>query len=140
MKFENYFVKPEVRRTDEISYHKEQAPGLRWVFMEKSLFNEADIYLMIRSMKNIPSNQPDYVEMHSHNVNSYYVFIGNYDDFTGLKAEVNIDDEKYIVDSPMTVFIPKGVKHSIKPISGSGNFINIVSNGDYEGSLKKKHV
>jgi 2-isopropylmalate synthase len=135
MKYEKYIIEPEIRKTEDLPYHKKEAPGVRRVFLEKSLLEEADVYLMVRTVKDVTPEQPEYIEMHAHNVNSAYIFVGGEDNLEGLKAEITIDNEKFIVASPKTVFIPKGKKHFLRLIEGSGHFFHIVLEGDYKRSL-----
>ena len=135
MKYEKYIIDPEIKGAEELPYHKKGAPGVRRVFLEKSLLEEADVYLMVRTVKDVTPAQPEYIEMHAHNVNSAYIFVGNKDNLEGLKAEVTIEDEKFIITSPKTVFVPKGKKHSLRLIDGSGHFFHIVLEGDYKRSL-----
>lgn len=135
MEYEKYIVEPKIRNAEELPYHKKGAPGVRRVFLEKNLLDEADVYLMIRTVNDVTPEQPEYIEMHEHNVNSAYIFVGCKDNLEGLKAEVTIDDEKFSVTSPKTVFIPKGKKHSYRLIGGSGHFFHIVLEGDYKRSL-----
>lgn len=134
--FANYILKPEVRKTSELPFHNDLAPGKRRVFLEKKLFPEADLYVMVRTSNDVTRDQPEYVESHAHNVSSIYVFVGNGEDLEGLTAEVVLDDEVYQVESPATVFIPKNVVHSYRLIEGSGHFSHIVLKGDYNSSLR----
>ncbi|MFA6054633.1 MAG: hypothetical protein WC769_04580 [Thermodesulfovibrionales bacterium] len=135
MKFGRYIIDPETRGAEELPYHKDGAPGVRRVFLEKKLLEEASVYLIIRTVKNVSPEQPEYIDTHEHNVDSVYIFMGDGDGLKGLKAEVNIEDEKFIVASPKTVFIPKQKKHSYRLVEGSGHFFHIVLEGDYKNSL-----
>ena len=47
-----------------------------------------------------------------------------------LKYEIQLDDETYKVTSPSTIFIPKGIKHKAKFISGKGIFVCIILSGN----------
>lgn len=133
--YENYILKPEVRKTSDLPYHNDLAPGKRRVFLEKELHPEADLYVMVRTSNDVTLDQPEYVESHAHNVSSIYVFLGKDEDLEGLTAEVVLDGETYHVKSPATVFIPKNVVHSYRLIEGSGHFSHMVLNGDYNRSL-----
>lgn len=135
MKYEKYVIEPEVRGAEELPYHNERAPGERRVLLEKSLLDEADVYLIVRTVKDVTPAQPEYAETHAHNVNSAYIFLGSGDGLAGLKAEVNIENEQFTVSSPKTVFIPKNMNHSCRLIEGSGHFFHIVLEGDYKRSL-----
>lgn len=133
--FENYILKPQVRKTSELPYHNDLAPGKRRVFLEKKLLPDADLYVMVRTSADVTRDQPEYVESHAHNVSSIYVFIGNGEDLEGLTAEVILDGETHHVESPATVFIPKNVVHSYRLIEGSGHFSHMVLEADYNRSL-----
>ena len=54
-----------------------------------------------------------------------------------LKYEIQLDDETYKVSSPSTVFIPKGIRHKAKFISGKGIFVCIILSGKYKSSKNK---
>jgi len=51
-----------------------------------------------------------------------------------LKYEIQLDDEIYKVLSPSTVFIPKGIKHKARFLSGKGIFVCIILSGKYTTS------
>lgn len=133
--FTENIIKPEIRRTSELPFHNDLAPGKRRVFIEKKLFSDSDLYVMVRTAEDVMSNQPEYVESHAHNVSSVYIFLGNNGELEGLKAEVILNGETYIVSSPATIFIPKGIVHSYRLIEGTGYFTHIVLSGDYNDSL-----
>lgn len=134
-KFSENIVMPEVRRTSELPFHSDAAPGKRRVFLEKKIFPESDVYVMVRTAARVTPDQPNYVDAHAHNVSSIYLFLGSGPDLEGLKAEVVLDGEVHLVSSPATVVIPKGVVHSYRLIEGSGHFGHVVMKGDYVDSL-----
>lgn len=125
---------PLIRDASELAYHKAGAPGTRWVFVDKTLFPQADIYQIVRTVSNL-TEPPPYVEEHKHVVNSTFVFVGSNPDLTGLEAEVILDKERFEIQSPATVFIPGGLKHSYRLLHGSGLFIHTLCAGSYEDSL-----
>jgi quercetin dioxygenase-like cupin family protein len=55
---------------------------------------------------------------------------------TGLTARVWLGDEEFLVQSPAAVFVPRNVEHTLQLVAGSGKFINIVPNPDYNESLR----
>ena len=55
-----------------------------------------------------------------------------------LKYEIQLEDEIYKVSSPSTVFIPKGVKHKARFLSGKGIFVCIILSGKYTTSKQPK--
>lgn len=136
-RYSRNILKPEVRRTSELSYHTDDAPGIRRVFIEEKMMPESDCYVMLRTATGVQADQPKYVDSHAHNVSSVYIFFGVEKDLGGLTAEVILDGEKHIVTSPATVFIPKGVIHSYRLIGGNGYFLHTVLKGNYEESLDR---
>ena len=134
-KFSQYILTSDIRPTSEIRYHRDTAPGDRYVFVDHKKMADADFYTIVRNALNVKAIQLKYVEQHAHNCDSYHLFIGNRPDFTGLKAEVVIEGEKSIVESPAAAYVPEGVLHYYRLIGGSGKFFNIVSKGKYNESL-----
>ena len=89
MKYERYVIEPVIKSAEELPYHKKGAPGVRRVFLEKSLLEETDVYLMVRTVKDVTPEQPEYIETHAHNVNSAYIFVGEKDNLEGLLLKPN---------------------------------------------------
>lgn len=133
---EKYIVSPRVvRRDSEMKHHPDNAPGLRYVFLEKDMLSVTSLYTSIRVVKDLLPSEATTTSSHIHNCDSVYLLIGDNEDLTGLKSEVTMEGEKYTVSSPASVFIPKGVSHSSRVLSGSGKYILIVLNPVYNKSL-----
>lgn len=128
-------IKPQIRKTSELLYHSDLAPGKRYVFVDKSLYPKSGFYIIGRRVENIPKNQPEYVKEHRHNCNSFYFFIGDNKNLTGLEAKVNIENKEFTVKSPSTVMIPKFNLHYYKLTKGKGWFFHVNLRGDYNESL-----
>lgn len=126
-------IKMQKRRSSEVKFHRDIAPGLRYLAIDKSLCEETPLYIAIRCVKNVKRDQPEYVDWHIHSADSLYLFIGDDDELEGLRAVVRIEDEERAIESPMTVFIPKGLRHSYRMTGGSGIYVSILLNGDYNG-------
>lgn len=134
-KFAGYILKAEASPTAEIKYHKETAPGVRYVFIDGKKKPEAEFYTAVRTVSDVNPTQADYVEKHTHNCDTYHIAIGKGPELTGLKVEFVIDGEKAVVESPLGVHIPAGVPHSQRIIKGSGHFFNFVPKANYNDSL-----
>ena len=134
-KYEKLITRGEIRKSSEIKCHLDSAPGLRYLYLDQSKIIESSLYIVVRVVKNVQENQPEYIEPHIHNCDSAYSFIGDNDDLTGLKAEVVIENEKYHIESPASVFVPKGLKHYYRLIGGTGKYISFVTSGDYDKSI-----
>jgi len=105
------------------------------VFIDSKKMPGADFYTIVRNAFNVKPTQAKYVDRHRHNCDTYHLFIGNETDFTGLRAEVIIDDQTSVIESPAAVYVPEGVPHCYRLIGGSGKFFNIVPKGSYNESL-----
>ncbi|MGH9195645.1 MAG: hypothetical protein ACRD1T_07900, partial [Acidimicrobiia bacterium] len=134
-KFAGYILKAEARPTAEIKYHKETAPGVRYVLIDGKKKPEAEFYTVVRTVSGVNPTQPGYVERHTHNCDTYHMAIGKGPELTGLKIEFVIGDEKVVVESPLGVHIPAGVPHSQRMVEGSGHFFNFVPKANYNDSL-----
>lgn len=134
-KFAGYILKAEVRPTSEIKYHKDAAPGLRYVFIDGKKMAGAGFYTVVRTVSNLQRSEVEYVERHTHNCDTYHIAIGSGAELAGLKIEFTIGGEKIVVESPVGVHVPAGVPHSPRLIEGTGHFFNFVPNGDYNDSL-----
>jgi len=134
-RFSSYILGAEVRPTTEIRYHRDTAPGERYVFIDGKKMPEAGFYTVVRAVSDVKPAQAEYVDRHTHNCDTYHILIGPGPDLGGLKAEFTIGGEKTTVESPVGVHIPAGVPHSQRMAEGSGRFFNIVPKGNYNESL-----
>ncbi len=94
-------------------------PFRRFVFVEPKLFPDANVYQAVHKTAKT-KDFGEYQVEHSHSADETYLFIGNNEDLTGLKAEMVIDGVKHAFDSPASAFVPKGVKHKYRFLEGSG--------------------
>jgi quercetin dioxygenase-like cupin family protein len=134
-RYASYIFQPEVRPTVEIKYHRDVAPGVRYVFVDGKLKPEAGFYTVVRSVRNAVPTQANYVDKHTHNCDTQHIAIGAGPEFTGLKIEFQIGDGKAIIESPVGVHIPAGTPHSQRIIEGSGRFFNFVPKPNYNDGL-----
>ena len=74
----------------------------------------------------------EYSMLHKHSADEINLIVS---ENSKLKYEIQLGDEVYKVSAPSTVFIPKGIRHKAKFISGKGIFVCIILSGKYK-SLK----
>ena len=112
-------------------------PGTRYVFSDKQNNPQGGLYAILRTVENVQTPEP-HVELHKHNVDSLWIFRGANADLTGLKVEVVLGKESFILDTPASVYIPAEVCHTYRFVSGSGDYINIVlvKGGDYNTAVQ----
>jgi 2-isopropylmalate synthase len=128
------FIVPQIRQTSEVKFHSDTAPGLRFLAIDASIRSGAPIYIAVRRVTCCLPDQPEYIDWHAHSVDSVYLFLGEEEGMRGLQALVRFGDQEVQIESPMTVFIPAGVAHSYKLIGGSGSYVSILLNGNYNKS------
>ena len=126
--------KPFARSAEELIRHK-LGQGIRYVFLDTRVIPTTSFYAIVREVNDVREDERSHVDMHSHNCDSAFLFIGNSPALKGLTAEVTLENEKYTLDSPASVFIPAGLAHTYRFIRGSGYYINIVLSGDYNSSI-----
>ncbi len=126
---------PFIKSSTELTGHQE-GQGIRYVFLDKRVIPDSTIYSIVRKVVDVHEDSKSHVDMHKHNCDSAFLFIGNRKNLRGLVCEVSLGNEKYLIESPTSVFIPKGLNHSYRLVRGSGYYINIVLSSDYNCSIK----
>lgn len=118
------------RLIDKLPYHDmargREELGPSYDYMSSSLLPEADIWVGIDHIKQVPVDFKPYIEPHKHEVSEVYVIIGD------LTVEVILDGERHEVSGPAGVFIPAGMIHTFRPLRGSGYFAGVMKGGKYE--------
>ena len=99
------------------------------------MFPLSQFYIIGRYTESVPTNQPQYVDDHRHNCNSFYVFAGNASELSGLRAEVSIEGVLHNVASPCAAMVPAGALHHYRLTGGAGWFFHINLCPSYADSL-----
>ena len=69
----NCLITPQLRRTSEIPFHSDRAPGERFVFVGRVLDPVCHLYVVGRKVMEIPADQPEWLDDHRHNCPMFYV-------------------------------------------------------------------
>jgi hypothetical protein len=128
-------IVPEPRPTSDVPYHHDRAPGQKYLLLDQSVSPQSPIYVALRRVNYVPARQPRWLDPHAHLCNSFYIFLGDEDDFAGLHGEVEIGEDRFEVKSPSSVLIPPLVRHHYWLTSGSGWYLQITLSPTYEASL-----
>ena len=122
-------VKPR-EWTRELIHHDMKAAreqlGPLYEFLSDEMVEGADVTVFVHYVKGVPAQPPSYVHPHSHDSSQIYVFPEK-----GLTFEASLGEEKHVVESPATVFIPAGLKHSLRMLKGSGIEVCITRRARY---------
>jgi len=125
------FVKKGVRESfSKIPFHID-VPIKRLSMLSKKLVPTSNTHVAINLVDYKLKKLPEYSFLYKHNVDEITLIIS---ENNKLKYEIQLDDEKYKVSSPSTVFIPKGIKHKARFLSGKGIFVCIILSGKYTTS------
>ncbi len=137
MAYAHLIGKPFQKDATELRYHA-KGQGTRTVFLDDRVVAGSPLYAIVRSVEDAHEDQVSHVGAHAHTCDSAFLFMGDGPDLEGLVCEVALGDERYRLESPASVLIPKGLEHSYRFLSGSGYYINIVLAGNYNASLFQK--
>jgi hypothetical protein len=129
-----WITKPPIISATELKYHR-HGPGNRYVMLDDRFVEDCRCYCIVRTVEAVAEQVESHVDSHRHHVDSVFLFLGNEPQMTGLKVAVYLDSQAFEIESPVSVFIPAGVEHTYKFISGSGLFINQVFADNYNESL-----
>jgi hypothetical protein len=132
LEYERNFIKPRI--SEEIPHHDNSELGKighNVVLIDDRSYPNAGIRITTRLVKEITEKPNDYVELHTHDVDQVFVFMGEPDNEDSLEIEFTFDTETYRIKSPITVFVPKGIPHTQKIIGGSGRYFTLLKEGTY---------
>jgi 2-isopropylmalate synthase len=131
---ESLFLTPAIISATELKYHRE-GPGVRHVMLDERLVADCRQYCIARDIPPLSEAPPPHVDVHVHNVDSLFLFLGHEPGLKGLRVEAQLGEVTKVLESPASVFIPAGVSHTYRILGGSGVFINHVLAGSYHESL-----
>ena len=114
-----------------VTGNADELPVKRYVLIEKEMVPETIVYQALHQVDDLREPPPDYQKFHCHDFVETYLFLGKEKDYTGLTAEVILDDERYEVISPASVYIPAGLIHKYKMFNGSGLLIITALKSEY---------
>ena len=126
-KYKKFIQKGIDEPLEQVPFHG-NAPIRRLSMLSKNLVNESDTHIAVHFV-DATKNLPKYSKSHKHNHDEINLILS---EDSELRYEIHLEDEKYIVSSPSTIFIPKGMNHSAQAIAGKGIFVCIILSDDYE--------
>ncbi len=122
MKRYQKFIKKGVNEPlSKVPFHR-KAPIKRLSMLSKKLIPKSSTHIAVHFV-NSKKKIPEYSVLHKHSHDEINLILSEGGEIT---YEIQLEDEVYKVTSPSTVFIPKGVRHKARVISGKGIFVCII--------------
>jgi len=129
-RYKKFIKKGVSEQISKIPFHN-YAPMKRLSMLSKKRFPSSNTHVAVHFVNGNHKKMSEYSILHKHNADEINLIVS---ENSKLKYEIQLDDETYKVTSPSTVFIPKGVRHKAKFISGKGIFVCIILSGKYKSS------
>ena len=129
-RYKKFIKKGVSEQISKIPFHN-YAPMKRLSMLSKKRLPSSNTHIAIHFVNGNNKKMSEYSMLHKHNADEINLIVS---ENSKLKYEIQMDDETYKVTSPSTVFIPKGVRHNAKFISGKGIFVCIILSGKYKSS------
>jgi len=122
MKRYQKFIKKGVNQPlSKVPFHR-KAPIKRLSMLSKKLIPKSSTHIAVHFV-NSKKKIPEYSVLHKHSHDEINLILS---EGRKITYEIQLEDEVYKVTSPSTVFIPKGVRHKARVISGKGIFVCII--------------
>ena len=129
-KYRKYITKGINEPLSKIPFH--QKTSLKRISMlSKKIIPESKIHTAVHFVDVSDKKIPKYSILHKHDVDEVNLILSQDDK---LVYEIQLDDEIYKVNSPATIFIPKGVNHRADVLSGKGIFVCLIMSNKYKTS------
>ena len=131
---EKYIWRPKPREIHKISkeevvdFHR---PGIMaelgpsYPIIDDKIWPNGPFYKGVASVRITKETPPPYVMPHIEDHDQIQFGLGEPKHPDSLTAVITLEDQKFEVKSPFTVYIPKGLKHAEQVISGSGWLVSL---------------
>ena len=129
-RYKKFIKKGVSEQISKIPFHN-YAPIKRLSMLSKKRLPSSNTHIAIHFVNGNHKKMSEYSMLHKHSADEINLIVS---ENSKLKYEIQLGDETYKVTSPSTVFIPKGVSHKAKFISGKGIFVCIILSGKYKSS------
>ena len=134
-RYKKYINKGKYEPLHNLLFHDHgKAPLKRLLMLNNKIVSNSNIHIAAHYVRKLPKKFEKYAMPHKHNCDEVNLILS---ENSKLIYEIELGSEKYIITSPASVFIPKGLSHCANVIKGRGIFICIVLKGEYNKSFIK---
>ena len=129
-RYKKYITKGVNEPLSKVPFHS-KAPIKRLSMLGKKKIPQANTHLAVQFVDAKNKKIGEYSKLHKHTADEINLILSQNGK---LVYEVQLDDEIYKVTSPVTVYIPKGIKHRARVLSGKGVFVCLILSKSYKSS------
>lgn len=129
-RFQKYITKGVSEPLSKVPFHG-KAPIKRLSMLGKKKIPKANTHLAVHMVDAKHKKIDEYSELHKHSADEINLILSEDEK---LVYEIQLEDEIYKVSSPVTIYIPKGVNHRARVISGKGFFVCLILSNNYKSS------
>jgi 2-isopropylmalate synthase len=130
----HFVVRPRAIPSCERNYHCDDA-SRQYVMIDERFIPECRQYCVVRTIPPGTESDPCHTDLHRHDCDSLFIVLGINPELSGFRVEVRFGDENIELESPASIFVPAGVVHSYRILSGPGLLFHHVLSGCHENSL-----
>lgn len=127
-RYRKFIVKGVKEPLSKVPFHTNTSIR-RFSMLGKNKIPQSKIHTAVHFVNAHENKISRYSKLHRHNANEINLILSEDEKLT---YKIQLEDEKYTVSSPATIFIPKGIKHSAEVISGKGIFVCIILSNKYK--------
>ena len=129
-RYRKYITKGVNESLSKVPFHS-KAPIKRLSMLGKKMIPQANTHLAVHFVNAKNKKIGEYSQLHKHTADEINLILS---ENGKLVYEIQLDDEIYNVSSPATVFIPKGINHRARVLSGKGVFVCLILSKNYKSS------
>jgi len=129
-RYKKFIKKGVSEQISKIPFHN-YAPIKRLSMLSKKRLPSSNTHIAVHFVYGNHKKMSEISMQHKHSADEINLIVS---ENSKMKYEIQLGDETYKVTSPSTVFIPKGVSHKAKFISGKGIFVCLILSGKYKSS------
>jgi hypothetical protein len=125
-----YLIQPGIEQSlNAVAFHH-TAPFVRHVMLEKKrIEGDGGVKIVTHIINGLPKIIEPYCDLHRHDFDEINLILSADEK---LVYKIQFEDETYEVQSPATVYVPRGMRHAAEVISGKGLFVTILFTKNYQ--------
>ncbi|AUX44865.1 uncharacterized protein SOCE26_063350 [Sorangium cellulosum] len=120
-----------VQPLDAVRFHGGEAPLVRRLMAGAAVLPQANHHIAVHEIRGAAREERGYCDPHRHDCAELNLLLS----WDRLLFRVALGDEVYTVEAPATIYIPPRLLHSANVVEGTGFYIAMLGNSDYESTF-----